>query len=90
MLISPNALEAYRRLEGEGKLRMRIDGAVVLNDFHTVATTEEESATLLARRSEFDSQLIDIGIKYFTDGTPLSKTALLVEPYADIRAPAVR
>ena len=27
--------------------------------------------------------LIDIGIKYFTDGTPLSKTALLVEPYAD-------
>jgi len=83
MFVGPNALEAYWRLEKEGKLRMRVDGAVVLNDYAAEATTEEESEALLARRSEFDSPLIDIGIKYFADGTPLSKTALLVEPYAD-------
>ena len=79
----PEALEAYRRLEKEGKLRMRVDGSVIMNDYSAKASTEKESETLLARRSEFDSPLIDIGIKYFADGTPLSKTALLVEPYTD-------
>jgi len=83
MLIGPNALEAYRRLEKEEKLRMRVDLAVNLNDYSAEATTEEESEKLLARRAEFDSPLIDVGIKFFADGTPLSKTALLVEPYAD-------
>jgi predicted amidohydrolase YtcJ len=83
MLIGPNSLEAYRRLEKEGKLNMRVVGAVVLNDFQIEATTEEESEALLARRSELDSPLIDIAIKYFADGTPLSRTALMVEPYAD-------
>ena len=83
MLIGPNALEAYRRLEKEGKLRMRVDLAINLNDFQAEATTEEESEAILARRADFDSPLIDIGIKYFADGTPLSKTALLVEPYSN-------
>ena len=62
---------------------MRVDGAVALNDYAAEATTEEESEALLARRSEFDSPLIDINLKYWADGTPLSKTALLVEPYTD-------
>ena len=62
---------------------MRVDGAVVRKDYAADATAEHGSGALLVRRSEFDSPLIDIGIKYFADGTPLSKTALLVEPYAD-------
>ena len=83
MLIGPNSLEAYRRLEKEGKLNMRVDAAVNLNDFQAEATTDEESEAIIARRSEFDSPLIDIVIKYFADGTPLSKTSLMVEPYTD-------
>ncbi len=82
-LIGPNSLEAYQRLEKEGKLNMRVDAAVNLNDFQAEATTVEESEAIIARRSEFDSPLIDIGIKYFADGTPLSKTALMVEPYTN-------
>ncbi len=62
---------------------MRVDAAVALNDYAAEATTEEEPEALLARRSEFHSPLIDISLKYWADGTPLSKTALLVEPYAD-------
>lgn len=82
-LIGPNSLEAYRRLEREGKLNMRVDAMINLNDYQAEATTEEESEAIIARRAELDSPLIDIGIKFFADGTPLSKTALMVEPYAD-------
>jgi len=81
MMVGPNALATYQRLEKEGKLRMRVDCSVILNDYQAELTTEEESEALLARRSEFDSPLIDVGIKLFADGTPLSKTALLVDPY---------
>lgn len=83
MLAGPNGLEAYRRLEKEGKLGVRVDAAMILNDYAAEASTEEASEAVLARRSEFDSPLIDVGIKYIADGTPLSKTALLVEPYSD-------
>ena len=80
-LIGPNSLEAYRKLEEEGKLNMRVDAMINFNDFQIEATTVEESEALIARRSELKTPLIDIGIKYFADGTPLSYTALMVEPY---------
>ena len=83
MLAGPNGLEAYRRLEKEGKLGLRVDAAMILNDYSAEASTLEASEAVLARRSEFDSPLIDVGIKFIADGTPLSKTALLVEPYSD-------
>lgn len=83
MFIGPNGLEAYRRLEQEGKLNMRVDGAVALNDYQSEATTEEESEAILARHAELDTPLFDVNLKYWADGTPLSKTALLVEPYSD-------
>jgi len=83
MYIGPNGLEAYRRLEKEGKLGVRVGTSIILNDYAAEVSTEEESEDLLARRSEFDTPLIDVGIKYIGDGTPLSKTALLVEPYTD-------
>jgi predicted amidohydrolase YtcJ len=83
MLAGPNGLEAYRRLEEEGNLGMRVNAAMILNDYAAEASTEELSEEVLARRSELNSPLINISIKYIADGTPLSKTALLVEPYSD-------
>lgn len=83
MLAGPNGLEAYLQLEKEGNLGMRVDAAMILNDYAAEASTEKASEAVLARRLEFDSSLINISIKYIADGTPLSKTALLVEPYSD-------
>jgi predicted amidohydrolase YtcJ len=83
MAVGPNALEAYRRLESEGKLNMRVDASVPLNDYQAEQTTAPESESVLARHAELDTALIDINLKYWADGTPLSKTALLVEPYTD-------
>jgi predicted amidohydrolase YtcJ len=83
MAVGPNSVAAYQRLEAEGILNIRVHAAIALNDYAAEATTEEESEALLAQISELDSPLLDFGLKYWADGTPLSKTALMVEPYAD-------
>lgn len=83
MLVGPNSLEAYRKLERDNKLNMRVVAAITMNDYQGEATSEKESEEILARRAELDSPLIDISMKYFADGTPLSRTALLLAPYAD-------
>jgi len=83
MAAGPNSIAAYQKLESEGKLNMRIHAAIALNDYAAEQTTEEESEDLIARIDELDSPLLDFAIKYWADGTPLSKTALMVEPYAD-------
>lgn len=83
MLTGPSGLEAYRKLEEEGKLGVRVDAAMILNDYAAEASTEDASEAVLARRSELETPLIDIGIKFIGDGTPLSKTALLLDPYLD-------
>jgi len=83
MFVGPNSVAAYQRLEEEGNLNMRVHAAIALNDYAAEATTVEESEDLLARIDELDSPLLDFGLKYWADGTPLSKTALMVEPYAD-------
>jgi len=83
MGVGPESLEAYRRLEQEGKLNMRVAASIALNDYQAEFTTREESEAVLAKRDELETPLIKIGLKYWADGAPLSKTALLLEPYSD-------
>ncbi|MGI9329293.1 MAG: amidohydrolase [Gammaproteobacteria bacterium] len=83
MLVGPNGVAAYQQLERDGKLNMRANLAVPMNDYQAEATTEEESEALIARRDEINSPLLNVSIKFFADGTPFSQTALMVEPYAD-------
>ncbi len=83
MAVGPNSLEAFRKLEREGNLSVRVAAAIALNDYQAEFTLREESEKLLARRDELETPLIKIGLKYWADGSPLSKTALLLEPYSD-------
>lgn len=83
MAVGPEILEAYRRLDREGQLNMRVAASIALNDYQAEFTTREESEALLAKRKGLETPLIKIGLKYWADGSPLSKTALLVEPYSD-------
>jgi predicted amidohydrolase YtcJ len=83
MAVGPEILAAYKRLEEEGKLNFRVAATIALNDYQAEFTTAEESEAVLAKRDEMETPLIKIGLKYWADGAPLSKTALLVEPYSD-------
>jgi predicted amidohydrolase YtcJ len=83
MAVGPESLEAYKRLEDEGKLNVRVAATIALNDYQAEFTTREESEAVLAKRDELGTPLIKLGLKYWADGAPLSKTALLVEPYSD-------
>jgi predicted amidohydrolase YtcJ len=83
MAVGPEILAAYRRLEEEGNLNFRVAATIALNDYQAEFTTAEESEAVLAKRDELETPLIKIGLKYWADGAPLSKTALLVEPYSD-------
>ena len=83
MATGDDIVAAYRRLEKEGKLNMRVDACVALNDYQAEFTTPERSEAVLAKHKELDTPLIDINLKYWADGSPLSKTALLIEAYSD-------
>jgi predicted amidohydrolase YtcJ len=62
---------------------MRVDACVALNDYQAEFTTPERSEAVLAKHKELDTPLIDINLKDWADGSPLSKTALLIEAYSD-------
>ena len=49
-----------------------------MNDYQAEFTTPERSEAVLAKHKELDTPLIDINLKYWADGSPLSKTALLI------------
>ena len=83
MATGDDIVAAYRRLEKEGKLNMRVDACVALNDYQAEFTTPERSEAVLAKHNELDTPLIDINLKYWADGSPFSKTALLIEAYSD-------
>ncbi len=83
MAVGPNSLEAFKRLESEGKLNVRVAAAVALNDYQAEFTTREDSEELLAKAADLGSPLIKVDLKYWADGSPLSKTALLIDPYSD-------
>ena len=84
MFVYTNSLKAYRQMEEEGDLTFRLSAAIALNDYTDFSDTLEGAAETLSRRSEYETELIKPdAYKYWADGTPLSYTSLLVEPYAN-------
>jgi len=72
----------YRKMEREGGLNMHISGSIPMNDWAKDRVVDP--AALLAMADEYRSPLFDpIGRKWWGDGTPLSKTSLMVAEYAD-------
>jgi predicted amidohydrolase YtcJ len=84
MAAGAGAIRAYKRLEGDGELNVRVKAAVPLNDYAAEQITTEEAEELLATRSRLSSRLVEVNdLKYWADGTPFSHTSLLLAPYAD-------
>ncbi len=82
--MSANApqFRVYRRMEREGTLNFHVSGSIPMNDWAKDRVVDPEP--LLAMAAEYRSSLFDpIGRKWWGDGTPLSKTSLLVATYAD-------
>ncbi|MBQ9406709.1 MAG: amidohydrolase [Desulfovibrio sp.] len=78
---SENVMEAYRQLDAEGKLKIRVhSGYQVFADKNPVA--EVEHAVQL--REKYKGKRFDIdNIKILLDGVLESRTAYLNEPYSD-------
>ena len=76
----PESLEACRRLDREGRLRLRVDAALLADpsqDSSQVLRLLEERRRYRGRNLKADS------VKVFLDGTVEGHTAYLLEPYAD-------
>jgi len=82
--MSTNApqIRVYRKMEREGNLNFHISGSIAMNDWAKDRVVDPEPVVAMA--DEHRSSLFDpIGRKWWADGTPLSKTSLMVAEYTD-------
>jgi len=81
MSTSRSALEGYKSLDDEGKLKLRVDGAIIMNGY---LAEEMDPYGVIADRDKYRTRLIDPDtVKYVADGTPMSGTSIMLEPYAN-------
>jgi len=72
----------YRNMEREGRLNFHVSGSIPMNDWAKDRVVDP--APLLAMADEYRSTLFDpVGRKWWGDGTPLTKTSLMVAEYPD-------
>ena len=72
-------LETFKALEENGEMPFRADATIMMNDFRGDLPDPDP---LLATGDAFDTHLIDPhNGKFWADGTPVSYTSLLLEPY---------
>ena len=77
----PIPFEAYRALEDAGQLTMRVHGATSFMDFRW----EDDLARMIETKEKYDSDLVKMSTaKFFMDGVVDTRTAYLLEPYADV------
>ncbi len=82
--MSTNApqLRVYQKMEREGCLNFHVSGSIAMNDWAKDRVVDPEPVVAMA--DEYRSSLFDpIGRKWWDDGTPLSKTSLMIAEYAD-------
>jgi predicted amidohydrolase YtcJ len=84
MMALESSLDAYFELDAEGKLPFRLNVALAMNEYTDEVATADEARAYLPQAIVRATEKIDTNhFKYWGDGTPLSYTSLLVEPYAD-------
>lgn len=77
----PVPFDAYRALEDEGLLTMRVHGATSVMDFRW----EEDIGRMLETKEKYESNLVKMNtVKFFMDGVVDARTAYLLEPYNDV------
>ena len=82
--MSANApqFRVYRKMERKGTLNFHVSGSIPMNDWAKDRVADPDP--LLAMADEYRSPLFDpVGRKWWGDGTPLSKTSLMVAEYPD-------
>jgi len=82
--MSANApqFRVYRKMESEGSLDFHVSGSIPMNDWAKDRVVDPDP--LLAMADAYRSPLFDpIGRKWWSDGTPLTKTSLMVAEYSD-------
>jgi hypothetical protein len=80
--MSTNApqLRVYQKMDREGALNFRVSGSIAMNDWAKDRVVDPEP--LVATADNYRSPLFDpIGRKWWSDGTPLSKTSIMVGEY---------
>lgn len=76
---SREAIMAWAELADEGKVQLRVETALIMNDYFGEEARAQESVKLL---STYQSRLVDtMTAKWGADGTPLTKTSVMLEPY---------
>ena len=75
-------LRVYRKMDREGTLKIHVSGSIAMNDWAKDRVTDPEP--LVATADEYRTSHFDpIGRKWWGDGTPLTKTSVMVGEYAD-------
>ncbi len=84
MLALEETIDAYFELQSEVNLPFRINAALAMNEYTEEVITPDEARAYLPRAIERATEQINTAhFKFWGDGTPISYTSLLVEPYAD-------
>jgi hypothetical protein len=74
-------LRVYRKMYREGSLKIHVSGSIAMNDWAKDRVADPEP--LVATADEYRTSLFDpIGRKWWGDGTPLTRTSLMVGEYA--------
>lgn len=77
--VSTKANQAWKELADEGKLKMRVDTALIMNDYFGEEANPQEA---VKRLPDFQHRLLDpMAAKWGADGTPLTRTSVFLEPY---------
>jgi len=82
--MSTNApqLRVYQKMDREGSLHFHVSGSIAMNDWAKDRVVDPDPVVAMA--DHYRSPLFDpVGRKWWADGTPLSKTSLMVGEYTD-------
>jgi predicted amidohydrolase YtcJ len=82
--LSTNApqLRVYQKMDHEGTLNFHVSGSIAMNDWSKDRVVDPEIVVAMA--DAYRTALFDpVGRKWWADGTPLSKTSLMVSEYTD-------
>jgi hypothetical protein len=75
-------LRIYQKMDREGTLTIHVSGSIAMNDWAKDRVADPEP--LVATADEYRTSHFDpIGRKWWGDGTPLTRTSLMVGEYAD-------
>ena len=84
MMALDASIDAYFELDAEGRLPFRLNVALAMNEYTAEVMTAAEAREYLPQAIQRSTDKINTRhFKFWGDGTPMSYTSLLVEPYAD-------